>query len=302
MVLAICTVLPSAPKAAAESDASDYPGNHCLSYDGVNQTVQFGYSQIFNLQKLTIEAWVKPRYNILIGSNSTYGHQVGTIAHHRPNDVYYYYHGWVLYFDYLEGCLYFAFCCNPYMTYHIYGFHANRAIWYNSSWYAVAVTFDPTLPNGNVKFYINGTFDSQHDESYGINTYVNAPMEIGVEFGFNGFNGLIDELRIWNQTRTGAEISSTVTRTLNSSEILNPNLVGYWRFDEGSGTITHDYSIQANDGVLGAGQSTAKPAWTLPGSPIVPEFSQFAWVMVLAVASTASVVLGLSRRKKKPDA
>jgi len=302
LVLATCAAFIFVPKAAAQTNALDYAGNYCLSFDGINDTVQCGYSQIFNLQKFTIEAWVKPRYNILVNSNSSYGHEVGTIVHHRPNEAYYYYHGWDLYFNYADGCLHLTFCCAPYMTYHVYDFHTNKAIWYNNSWYEIAATFDPKLSSGNVKFYINGTFDSQDDESYSIDTYKNAPLEIGVQFDINGYNGLIDELRIWNVTRTAAEISSTMTRTLNSTEVLNPNLVGYWRFDEGSGTITDDYSIQANDGVLGAGYLTKAPAWVTPGAPIpVPEFNQLALIMVLTVTGTVLLLLDPSRYKKKPD-
>ena len=40
-------------------------------------------------------------------------------------------------------------------------------------------------------------------------------------------------------------------------------LVGYWKFDEGSGDTVTDYSGNGNDGTFGAisGDTTAYPTW-----------------------------------------
>jgi hypothetical protein len=35
-----------------------------------------------------------------------------------------------------------------------------------------------------------------------------------------------------------------------TADAADPNLVGYWTFDEGSGTIVHDSSGQGNDGTI----------------------------------------------------
>jgi hypothetical protein len=43
----------------------------------------------------------------------------------------------------------------------------------------------------------------------------------------------------------------------------NPNLVGLWHFDEGSGTIAYDRSTNGHNGILGGdGVGTDQPAWT----------------------------------------
>jgi hypothetical protein len=63
-----------------------------------------------------------------------------------------------------------------------------------------------------------------------------------------------------------ALIQSDWNRTLNSTEMANPDLVGYWRFDEGSGLTSHDYSIYHDDASLASAPNT--PQWVSPGAPI----------------------------------
>ena len=64
------------------------------------------------------------------------------------------------------------------------------------------------------------------------------------------FDGLIDEVRVWNDIRSGAEISANYQQQLTGSEA---NLVGYWRFnndltDETSSnnTLTNNNSATFN--------------------------------------------------------
>jgi hypothetical protein len=61
------------------------------------------------------------------------------------------------------------------------------------------------------------------------------------------FNGIIDEFRIWNVARTDIEIQATMNQSLNGNE---PGLVGYWKFDEGTGSTTADLSSNGNDGTI----------------------------------------------------
>ena len=61
------------------------------------------------------------------------------------------------------------------------------------------------------------------------------------------FKGKIDEVKIWNIARTSAQIKDNIYTICTGSET---GLVGYWRFDEASGTTLKDYSVNANDGVL----------------------------------------------------
>ena len=63
------------------------------------------------------------------------------------------------------------------------------------------------------------------------------------------FNGLVDEVRLWNVVRTPAEIAADWNQALVGNE---PGLVGYYKFDEGSGIAVIDSSTGGNDGMLGA--------------------------------------------------
>ncbi len=74
------------------------------------------------------------------------------------------------------------------------------------------------------------------------------------------FRGLIDEVRVWNVARTEEQIAGAMLRPLNGDE---PGLVGYWRFDEGSGQTVADSSQRANHGHLGREPSVDSydPKW-----------------------------------------
>jgi hypothetical protein len=62
----------------------------------------------------------------------------------------------------------------------------------------------------------------------------------------NTFNGLVADVRLWNRVRTAQEISVYKGRRLNGDE---PGLVGYWRLDEGTGSVLTDRTANTNHGV-----------------------------------------------------
>lgn len=57
-----------------------------------------------------------------------------------------------------------------------------------------------------------------------------APFVIGAQrvYGVDCFDGLIDDVCVWNRTRSAAEIASDYNRELTGSE---PGLMGYWKFN-----------------------------------------------------------------------
>ena len=72
------------------------------------------------------------------------------------------------------------------------------------------------------------------------------------------FKGVIDELRIWNSARTLSQINNNKDKELTGSEA---NLIGYWNFNDGSGTKLIDLAggrdgdlknMEAKDWVEGA--------------------------------------------------
>lgn len=77
-----------------------------------------------------------------------------------------------------------------------------------------------------------------------------TPVIIGADLLYGtphlSFKGLIDEIRIYNRALSEFEIETLY----NMDNPLNQGLVGYWSFDEGSGTIAHDSSGYGNDGSI----------------------------------------------------
>jgi hypothetical protein len=84
------------------------------------------------------------------------------------------------------------------------------------------------------------------------------------------FPGLFDELRIWNIARSAADIAGTKDKTLTGTET---GLVGYWQFNETSGTTAAD-SVKtpghtAHPGTLMAASSGQTPTFVAtPPSPV----------------------------------
>jgi hypothetical protein len=123
-------------------------------------------------------------------------------------------------------------------------------------WYFVAVTFD----GSQIRFYWNGRFDGASDVQGPLCTN-DQPLFIGVDFPLatEYWYGAIDELRIWNVTLSESQVQEVMTGLTP----LETGLVGYWPFDEGAGSIAHDRSVHANDGLL-----VGDPTWIHPGAPV----------------------------------
>jgi WD40 repeat protein/serine/threonine protein kinase len=65
----------------------------------------------------------------------------------------------------------------------------------------------------------------------------------------SGFQGAIDEVRVWSVARSIEQIRAHMTVPLRGDE---PGLVGYWRFDEGAGTIARDATGRHHGAIAGA--------------------------------------------------
>ena len=105
------------------------------------------------------------------------------------------------------------------------------------------------------KLYLNGVQLSLTDST----ASPNQPDGF-TTIGLNNYQGTIDEVRVWNVARTQAELQQNMYHTLIGSE---SGLVGYWRFDEGTGIVAGDSSGHGNDGTL-----TNGPVWVISTSPI----------------------------------
>lgn len=125
-----------------------------------------------------------------------------------------------------------------------------------NEWHHVAVTFDGTT----VKFYLDGIPDGELDIIGPLIPNTND-LRIGVDIpGDDEFwDGKLDEVKIWEEALSHSQI---ITSMHGSATPRARSLVGYWRFDEGSGTIANDRSRYHNDGSLNGGVT-----WESPGAP-----------------------------------
>ncbi|NJR62561.1 MAG: LamG domain-containing protein [Cyanobacteria bacterium CRU_2_1] len=78
----------------------------------------------------------------------------------------------------------------------------------------------------------------------------NTSNSLPLCFGNSGkgfWKGQLDEVRLWNLARSPQDLRDTMHHRLIGNE---PELVGYWRFDEGTGTTVYDQSDHANNGAI----------------------------------------------------
>ncbi len=97
-----------------------------------------------------------------------------------------------------------------------------------------------------------------------------SPLRIGTTDDFSGppgWQGKIDELRVWNVYRTPEQIKTNMRVLLKGNE---PGLVAYYHFDEGTGDSSADATGDAANAakMIGADKPTW-PMWTksdIPGT------------------------------------
>ncbi len=126
-----------------------------------------------------------------------------------------------------------------------------------NQWLHIAVVYDQS----EIKTYLNGVLFHSQPGSGNIGDFYNTANYFLVGGRQNAsdqrFQGLIDEVRIWNTARSTSQIRTTIADTLGSTyySTADSGLIGYWRFDVteylGDGvTITPDLSVNGNHGEL----------------------------------------------------
>ncbi len=147
-----------------------------------------------------------------------------------------------------------------------------------NTWYHFALTYD----GSSAKFYLNGIHTNS--KTLTLNTsnsvfYIGA----GAWTNTNYFNGLIDEVKIYNTALTAEEVkqdynqgsvvqfgttNQTIGGTTTSLEYCIPGDTSYcappvaqWDFEENTGTVAKDISGNNNNGTFGTGNSA--PTWSL---------------------------------------
>lgn len=216
--------------------ASGYSGvNYSMEYDGVNDGVLVPANAALNMNRFTLEAWVYPRstdsnYQTLIVKNASDGSN----------------RNFALFFLTNSTRIQFSFRTNCNLSYQFYDSPTSLPL---NQWTHVAATYDGAA----LKLYLNGVLDGQVASNQ-TPCLTSQPVYIGGYVNWSPIDGFMDEVRIWNYARTQSDIDSNRFIHLTGSE---SGLVGYYRFDSGSGTTAVDSSATNNNGSL-----MSTPVWS----------------------------------------
>ncbi|MDO8650307.1 MAG: LamG domain-containing protein, partial [Candidatus Berkelbacteria bacterium] len=220
-----------------------------LSFDGVDDYVE---APVLTPSYVTVEAWINMTSVI-----TEYPRVVSNVKYEAPT-----YKGFEIYQGLdtrdigmqinVGGTFYSVFVGTPNL----------------GTWTHVAFTFDGSY----IRPYFNGVAASPQAAA-GTITYHSAPEKtyIGKNPNIGAvFNGLIDEVRVYNRALTAAEIQQHYSFGARRLKLATPDplpnesaLVGYWTFN-GKDTIlnstTTDMSGNGNDGRMGSTASTSADA------------------------------------------
>jgi MYXO-CTERM domain-containing protein len=156
------------------------------------------------------------------------------------------------------------------------------------SWVHVAGTYDST--SGAMRMYVNGT----QDPSTGTATPpgdTSAQLRLGRDYGANGFNGLIDEARIYNKALTPGEISVLMNGQAPASAVTGVPSIGSialsWVAPPAITGVTVTYAVSMSTSSTGPWTLVAQgvPGTSTTVNGLLPLDYYFQVVAVSVVAS-----------------
>jgi hypothetical protein len=153
-----------------------------------------------------------------------------------------------------------------------------------NTWVHLAICYD--YPTTTMKFYLDGVLQYTSDvttdgNSYGVTSFYPTPWDFIVgyyswdgdaDFYKRAFSGKMDDLAVFNEALTEAQVN-TIKGSDFSAWPYTPlpvtpqdkgDLLGLWRFEEGSGLTAADSSAYGNNGILGCTTeyySSANDTW-----------------------------------------
>ena len=200
--------------------------DYALHFDGNGDYVLItDHSELDFTENYTLEAWIFPE---------SFSWLAGIISKYHTNAS----HGYILRLTYQS----------PYNGISFDEAVTNTGVLNPVQWYHVAGVNE----FGNRTLYINGSEVPLTGSP--LNVAQNSdPVRIGSDFGDRFFEGRIDEIRIWNTSRSQSDITANMDTTLSGTEI---GLVAYYTFNEGGGDTLFDQTENGHHGVL-----MGNPSW-----------------------------------------
>lgn len=117
-----------------------------------------------------------------------------------------------------------------------------------TQWVHIAMTWDGTT----LRTYVNGVARLATMAAGKMLATTTSPLTMGCNPPYFGcFNGLFDELRVWNVARSADDITASYDKALVGNET---GLVGYWKFNDAPGSTTAADSVTTAGHTAHAGQ------------------------------------------------
>jgi len=237
--------------------------NYVLKFDGTDDYVLIAHNSSLNLTTaMTVEAWIKTTSTseeyILEKTENAYYFGINLAGNAGKISMYL--------VGVNSGWLY-----------------SNNTTINDGSWHHVAAAYD----GANEYLYVDGVLDNSLSVSGTIGTN-GDPLYIGSRDGGSVFGGQMDEVRLWNVARSGAQIRSAMHCTLTGSE---SGIVGYWQFDEGTGSTAYDKTSNGNNGTLTNFNFNSSSGWVSSTAPLGPGTNTSTTSFTSGTASLGTVSL-----------
>jgi hypothetical protein len=230
LFIALCWILFTIRNASADSDSSSHAEpDKCLYFDGKNDVVNAGNIKVFNDARfITVEMWVRidtfSAWKTFFCKFQDLNNRIQFQEFSEPGKI--------------------AVCVNNKANVKKEG---NQAYYYTpqtevtiGDWFHLAMVFDGTQEEQNrLKLYINGMNRSLERDKNAKGVLPDrmpstmSPLLLGAQTdkGAYGYNGLMDEVRIWSIARTDDQIRSCMNSSLKGDE---PGLQLYYQMSNDS--------------------------------------------------------------------
>jgi hypothetical protein len=244
-------------------------------FDGVDDYINLPVTGIYS--SFSQSAWIKTD---VVSTNEDIRHYILTVQKDPPNSGYYTYQqrqgffiaGNFIYAQYWNGS------GNTTLKSDVGSISAG--IWYR---------IDFIGDNNGTKLYINGSLVDSSDIAPSDNIIATESFigRRGDSQGEDLFDGLIDDVRIYNRALSEAEIQ----KLYNETENITDGLVGHWEMDETFGDLAVDSSGNNNHGTIyGAKRGGSKGRYV--GIEAFTTVGSHTWTVPEGVSEVDVLVVG----------
>ncbi|MCD4735599.1 MAG: hypothetical protein K8R53_06115, partial [Bacteroidales bacterium] len=203
--------------------------NSAYDFDGVNDVINSNYTNQKNSAN-TYCVWIK--HDAIAGNDWIISENEGTSVN-SGIDLY------------IESTGKLVYSCSNGLSQNIFVITSSQLI-ENNCWYYITASWNGTTETNSAKLHINGILEGQATPGGLESDDIIHTTKIG-HFGTGktdeGFDGEIDDIRIYNRVLDSSEIDSLYHEGSWPA-------VAHWNFDEGSGTAVSDLTSNGNDGTL----------------------------------------------------